>query len=481
MPEPAARPERDATAVAAVRTVATQRLGGLDRSALEARLSTSPLAAQAQAQSLQPGQSSDLPLRTPPGSAVQVEGRLRDTASREVTQNNDGTATLSLGRVSQRELQVGVDVGPAGVTAGVSAGNQAAYEFTGPPGTVQSVADGRTPQPDIFSPESLPVGTSLTVRAEQNQGNTLGAAFRNMGLEFGDTRSNGLAFQVERRDENTVRLTAGQLAGREQSVQAGVSVRDQDVGIRAGGTFNTNDSRSVDLDISTPEGRAAYREFTATGRLPQPGTPGVTAAGATTTVDVNTSLGLVAGPLEATAAERGVRIQGTTQPDGSTDRTLTVREGELATTARIQQSPGGDPTFTTQVALQASATQADAFMRAAGLPRRTTLATDGTRVLEHPRLDMSLNLDASRMMALRDQARQAIPDHARLGPTDHGQHLALRIAQANTPAEVQAALAGGMHMPPIRNTADGLLGMAQFLSGRTGRPVDLGLTFTPAR
>ncbi|MEW5852518.1 MAG: hypothetical protein AB2A00_27275, partial [Myxococcota bacterium] len=467
-----ARPERTAAEVAATRTVAAQRLGGLDRAALEARLSSrSPLSVQAEALTGLPAMDQDRHTRVSVGPG-EVEMRTRDEVQRNaLTHHPDGTSTLAVGRSQEASLQASVDVGAVGVSAGVEAGSRAAYELTGPRDTVQAVADGRIPRPDVFSPETIPVGASVRVSAEQNQGSTLGASFRGIGMEFGQGRSEGTAFEVSRLDENTVRVTAGRLAGVQDST--GVSAPGVKVGVER--SFETEHSRAVDIDISTPEGRDAYREFTATGRLPEPGTPGVRAAGDTTTVNVDTSIGLSLGPLEITAAERGVQVQGTVRPDGTQERSLSVREGDLTTTARITRAPSEDPVLGTDISMQnVPAATARAFMEAAGLPPRQTPATDGSVALQHPRLDVTIQLNEQRMMALRDQAREVV------GRQNGSDPVLQRLAEAQTPADVQQVLAGGLHAPPVRSSTDGLLSVLQRLRAMTGRPVDLGLRFSPS-
>ncbi|MBZ4418387.1 hypothetical protein [Myxococcus sp. RHSTA-1-4] len=180
------------------------------------------------------------------------------------------------------EAEVGVK-GEAGVEAGIVSGNvngsagvRASYEVTMPTSAAEGITSPEQAAQLLnpFEPENLPVGTTITLHGESFVQTGMSVTFQNIArvfdLSVSDSveRAQGMSIAVNKVDENTVRVTIGPTEMVSRTGSVGLAVGGVGVELASTGTVNQQTARQVDFDISTPEGRAAYDHFMATGELP---------------------------------------------------------------------------------------------------------------------------------------------------------------------------------------------------------------------
>ena len=106
-----------------------------------------------------------------------------------------------------------------------------------------------------------------------------------------------------------MRVLAGDADFVRQTLALGLG--NDDFGIALGGTEELADGKlaAIDIDISTPEGWAAYQDFVATGALPDPGTAGTVDPTTSQTLDYSdkTKAEVRLGPTSRSAARSAAR------------------------------------------------------------------------------------------------------------------------------------------------------------------------------
>jgi hypothetical protein len=167
----------------------------------------------------------------------------------------------------------------------------------------------------------MPTGTVVTLDGSHYSTNEFKATFKNLALATKITNEEGVSVAVEKTGANTVRVTAGPT----EAIQAynGVGV---DFGV-ASVMLGRNDKlsgatlKTAEFDLSTPEGKAAYNDFLASGTLPKDNGKGVANVATIDKIDYSSQsqLGVKVGPLDVTlggAKNTGSRVV-TTLPDGT--------------------------------------------------------------------------------------------------------------------------------------------------------------------
>jgi hypothetical protein len=243
------------------------------------------------------------------------------------TIDGSGKASVTLGASIDFNVSAGAGARGKGVTVEVagSLGQKTSYEVQTDPTTGRQIEQGQRRAPNPADPKSIPMGSSITLNRESYRGANGKVAYRNVAAELGYKEGHKVSSAVQRVDAGHVRVTVGDSDLVENTV--GVSV--DRAGIKWGQSFEDGKARAVDLDISTPEGRAAYGTFIETGHLPKAGDAG--ASNPTTSVSTtDTSTGqayIDLGRVGLTAGGPSVGYQNieTTHADGSRERNVFVR------------------------------------------------------------------------------------------------------------------------------------------------------------
>lgn len=190
----------------------------------------------------------------------------------------DGTKVLTV--EVHGEASASANGGTGGVSGSVKAKGSITVRL--PPGCTENPANI-----DPLDPATWPVGTKVRV-----EGDVSGAAKGRVGREVtvadikaklaaqvGVSGSAGLEVEIEKTGPTTVQVSVKPTTsvGVNGEVSASGTVEGVEVGATAKGEIQntTTHARTVEFDLATPAGKAAYEKFQATGELPPPG-PGIT-------------------------------------------------------------------------------------------------------------------------------------------------------------------------------------------------------------
>jgi hypothetical protein len=360
------------------------------------------------------------------------------------------------------------------------------------PDQADAIARGDRPPPNPVDPTSLLPGESVELSQEFFEGQRLQGTFRQLQLELGFEEGRKLSVGVKRVDANTVRVSVGDTDAVRRSLALGVGEGDVSLALSGGQELSKTTVRSVEIDISTPEGFAAYQEFLATGKLPPPNSPGTRNAATTESVDFGDStrleasfkqvrVGGVLGDAEGFATE-------TRRADGGVIMVIGARKNDVGFGIKESRAADGSTETTFTLLIEgADRDKIDSFERATG--RSLGADPDGNIRLNFTEAD----LEAIRQQAI-DQLHKAAQqrgidlsraelerllreDPDKLRRAGLGTHPAFEIAAAESPADVlrQLALFGGPQGDPNR-AVDNLLaftaGTALARNGRGKLPRD---------
>lgn len=229
-----------------------------------------------------------------------------------------------------------------GAEVSLSLGKKTTYDVQTDPINGRAIERGERPAPNPADPRSIPPGSSITLNKDSYRGVTGKVAYRNIQAELGYTATHRVSSGVQRIDSDHVRITIGDSDLVDNTV--GVSAGGR-VGFRFGQGFENGKARSVDIDISTPAGRKAYGAFIQTGHLP--------AAGATGTSDPTTSVATTStstGQAQIDLGKAGINAGGsqveyqnveTTHADGTKERNVFIRNGDMVTSTHYDLASDG--------------------------------------------------------------------------------------------------------------------------------------------
>jgi hypothetical protein len=151
---------------------------------------------------------------------------------------------------------------------------------------------------------------------------------------------------VQRIGGNTVRITVGDTDFVENTLGVKVGTDDVNAGISIGNGYQDGKARSVDLDISTPEGWQAYQNFIGAGTLPVQDAPGTSnPTTATSDTSTHTDSGTIKiGPIGGSSGGTTVtgQIVETRHPDGSSETTAFSRRGDVVAATEYDRDASGN-------------------------------------------------------------------------------------------------------------------------------------------
>jgi hypothetical protein len=148
------------------------------------------------------------------------------------------------------------------------------YSVSVSPEAAEAIERGDRQPPNPLDPRSLVPGESIELAQEFYSGHNLTATYRKLQVDMGFEEGRKLSSGVRRVDDRTVRVMVGDSDFVRNALSLGTSVGEFGVAIGGNKQLSQGEIRSVDIDISTPEGFAAYQKFIADGQLPQSG-PGI--------------------------------------------------------------------------------------------------------------------------------------------------------------------------------------------------------------
>ncbi len=237
--------------------------------------------------------------------------------------SGDGFTTAT----TTSEVRVTVDgkvrapVGSFGV--GQTHTERVTFQVRLPDADYARVQAGLQPVPSPYDPlGTLPVGGAVLMRAGDYEQTRMSGAYRDLVHTNGSvTHGSETSVLVERVDENHVRVTRGPTEVLENTFSVGFGVGPVSVGAGISRSRTSSYQETVEFDVSTPEGKAAYEQFLLDGTWPEAGAPGtrnhaqVEVYQGVDALSVHGSLGPLAGQTELAANDATVTV--VRHPDGS--------------------------------------------------------------------------------------------------------------------------------------------------------------------
>jgi hypothetical protein len=429
------------------------------------------------------------------GVRVQATGEV--TIERSPTKldvRNDGCPLQELSVQAKLQVELNGKFKGKAVSGSLSVFTGEARKFTVKvsPNQADAIARGERPPPNPVDPTSLLPGESIELSEEFFTGNKLQGTFKQLQLELGFEEGRKLSVGVKRVDANTVRIFVGDAEAVRNSLSIAGSESDASLALGGKEELSKTKVRSVEIDISTPEGHAAYQEFLATGKLPPPGARGTKNAATTESVDFtdqakvegkfkNVKVGKVIGDVEGNAIE-------TKNEDGSVDFTVASRNNDVGFAIKeTRKADGSTESNFTLLVEGGDPKKIENFEKATG--KSLGADANGNFRLDFTEGDLE-NIRQQAIDQLHKAAQQRGIDISRaelerllredpdkLRKAGLGTHPSFEIAAAQSPAEVlqQLAKLGGPQGDPNR-LLDNLNGFvnatADARNGRGARPKD---------
>ena len=321
----------------------------------------------------------------------------------EVSTSDGYTTATTTGEVSFN-AEASAKFGRFGVGLGVEFSTTQTQTVRVPEGAWADIESGAEPYPNQYDPESIPVGGSVTTNSEDAHGTELSGSYGGFSANSGLEETEAVSVQVERVDEDTVRVTSGPTSTFEATDGVGIDVGV--VGANAGVSRTLEDAQlnTVEFDISTPEGREAYDAYIATGQLPAPDTAGVVDVTQTHRVSYEQSveLGLSVFGFDLSHESEGSSAETvlTTHKDGSSDQVSTVDGNGYVITATSHFPPGSREADSLTYTLKLE----DVSAQAIGLLNQVYGEEGGPRNAQ----DVTLTFTPEDIEELQDVAREKI-------------------------------------------------------------------------
>ncbi|MGW6006329.1 hypothetical protein ACWFNS_15150 [Oerskovia enterophila] len=190
------------------------------------------------------------------------------------THSEDGFTTYAGSQKGSLTVSGGAEIKEVGASVAYGNGYEMAFETTVP----DAVAGDPTFDPRGISPtdpRSIPVGGSVTLDSKNFKSSDFAGSFEIFAYEESIGTSEGMSKAVERLDENHVRVTTGPTSSLDRSGAVGLDLDVIKAMVGTTGSHETGAMQTAVLDVSTPEGSAAYARYLAGGELPSQDGPGV--------------------------------------------------------------------------------------------------------------------------------------------------------------------------------------------------------------
>jgi len=257
------------------------------------------------------------------GVSFGVDGNVSVSGGQKTT---DGVTTYTASADASVTLSGGVSAPKAGVSGSITKGIKTSFEVKMPEAAAKTANPAKV---NPFDPATLPTGTVVKLDGSTYTGTDFKLTFKELAVQTKTTDEKGTSLLVEKTGANTVKVTAGPTEA--LSAYNGVGV---DVGV-ASAMLGRNDKlgratlKTAEFDLSTPDGKAAYNDFLATGTFPSANGKGVAGVATIEKLDYSSQ-----SKLDAKIGPIGISLDGarntgnsvvTTAPDGSITRTVNLQ------------------------------------------------------------------------------------------------------------------------------------------------------------
>lgn len=128
---------------------------------------------------------------------------------------------------------------------------------------------------DPLDPTTLPTGTTVKLEGSSFTQTELGASFKALSANSSVKTAEGTSLAIEKTGDTTVRVTVGDSKAVDATTRVAVGAAGASVGIGKTNDLDSGKTKTIDLDLSTPEGAQAYADLISKGELPKDAGPGV--------------------------------------------------------------------------------------------------------------------------------------------------------------------------------------------------------------
>lgn len=270
----------------------------------------------------------------------------RTSIEKDSVHKEDGYTTATTTTTVAVTVDAGLSVPTGRFGAGQTHTEQVTYQVRMSDADYARVAAGEQSPPDPYEPlETMPVGSSVLMRGGDYEQTRFSAAWRDLvSTTASVTEGTETSVLVERVDEQTVRVTRGPTDVLENTFNVGLGVGPVSVGAGVSRSRTSSYQETVEFDLGTPEGKAAYEQFLVDGTWPEKNAPGTRNAAqievyqGEDALSVNGALGPYAGQTEVAANDATVTV--VTHADGS--KTVTTSSTYEGNSMEVTQHFGAD-------------------------------------------------------------------------------------------------------------------------------------------
>ena len=245
------------------------------------------------------------------------------------------------------QIQLGGSAKGFSVDGQSMSGIRSTYTIDLPASQAGALASGKGKLPNPFDPSTLPQGASVLLKGEDFQNTQLSASFDAHALSVsvggGSDSANGIGMRVTKTGPNTVRVQVGQVADLQRTNQLGISA----FGLSGTQSASFGTMRTVDLDLSSPAGQAAYNAILLHGQFPAADEPGagISSVGTARAIDLSSQSGLTVFGQKVGGDSSSARRTETRYADGSSQVDLIARSdgGGISAYQSQRYDPNGNP------------------------------------------------------------------------------------------------------------------------------------------
>jgi hypothetical protein len=277
------------------------------------------------------------------GAWVKAQVERERTACR-LDQNGRAVVNLRVKGTLETGTTVGAGKGPVSGSQDGYVGASIGWDVaTGEDTADRITAGGELPTP--VDPATIPRGTAITLNEDFFAGLADHGAYYALKADFDIKDGKRLSSSVLRLDDDHVRITVGDSDLVSASTFVGLGAEGFGIGLAGSHTEADGKARQIDLDISTPQGRAAYAAFVSDGRLPQPHGTAVTDRRDSEVYAYTGKQGVKVelGPLSLTTGgdETNIRSVRTLRPDGRFDVMTYGQENDVSLVSHTVEDAAG--------------------------------------------------------------------------------------------------------------------------------------------
>jgi hypothetical protein len=314
------------------------------------------------------GDGSEKTCDAPKGPGVRIQGSATIAVERSPTkldgkgcpqQTVSVATTLKLERVGSAKGE------KASGKLSAFLGHQTKYAITVPPDQVENIEHGCREAPNPLDPRTMAPGESVQMSEEFYRGLGLSGDYAKLQASLGYWEGRRVSSGAKRIDPTTVRVYVGDEDFVRNALAVGVGSSAAKVEVGFSREMSDGKLKSVDIDVSSPEGWRAYQQFVTTGHLPDGAAPGTIDASSATTRKVSQSAKLEAtfGTLKVGGLLKDAEgnYVATTHADGGVEHNLAVRYQDVGLEVGVREDARGNPMGDRTYALNLEGVRPDVF------------------------------------------------------------------------------------------------------------------------